>query len=138
MKQIAKFAIGLAVLVGTAVALNARFGGDFTDPSPAARQLRDRSEAVAKTAGVPIERRACSMPRQFVPQGPVFYECPIAEAQVEPLRAALPPHGWLAAPAASEPGFAFTNNGLRARVSCASPGQGCKFRIETIVPAAAP
>ena len=138
MKQIAKFAIGLAVLVGAAVALNARFGAEFTDPSPAAKQLRDRSEAVAKTAGVPIERRACSMPRQFVPQGPVFYECPIAEAQIEALRAALPTHGWQAAPAGGDAGVAFLNNGLRARLFCTAPGQGCKFRIETSGKPAAP
>ena len=138
MKQIAKFAIGLAVLVAVAVALNARFGDEFTDPSPAAKQLRDRYEAVAKTAGVPIERRACSMPRQFVPQGGVFYECPIAEAQIEPLRAALPTHGWQAEPAGGDGGFAFLNNGLRARLSCVTPGQGCKLRLETTGKAAAP
>jgi hypothetical protein len=131
MHQTAKFAIGLAVLVGAAVAVNARFGNDFTDPSPAARQLRDRYEAVAKTAGVPIERRACDLPRQFVPRGPVYYECPIAQAQVEPLRAALPTHGWQPAPPSTQPGFAFVNNGLRARLFCASPGTGCKFRLET-------
>jgi len=131
MQQIVKLAIGLAVLVGAAVALNARFGNDFTDPSPAARQLRDRYEAVAKTAGVPIERRACDLPRKFVLQGPVYYECPIAEAQLEPLRAALPTHGWQPAPPSAEPGFTFVNNGLRARLFCVQPGTGCKFRLET-------
>jgi len=131
MQQTVKFAIGLAVLVGAAVALNARFGDDFTDPSPAARQLRDRYEAVAKSAGVPIERRACDLPRKFVPQGPVYYECPIAESQVEPLRAALLAHGWQPAPPSADAGFTFLNNGLRARVFCVQPRQGCKFRLET-------
>jgi hypothetical protein len=138
MKQITKFAIGLAVLVGAAVALNAKFGNDFTDPSPAAKQLRDRYEAVAKSAGVPIERRACDMPRQYVPQGPVFYECPIAEAQIEALRAALPTHGWQAAPTSGDTGFAFTNNGLHARLFCDAPGHGCKVRIDTTGKPAAP
>jgi hypothetical protein len=130
MKQIAKFAIGLAVLVGAAVAVNARFGNDFTDPSPATKQVRERYEAIAKTAGVPIERRACTMLRQFVSDRPVFYECPIADSQIPALRAALPVHGWVPAPPDGDTGDAYLNGGLRARLFCAVPGQGCKFLIE--------
>ena len=54
------------------------------------------------------------------------------------LREALPTHGWQAAPAGGDAGVAFLNNGLRARLFCTAPGQGCKFRIETSGKPAAP
>jgi hypothetical protein len=131
MQQFGKFALGLAALLAVGIAVNARWGDSFGDPSPAARQMREQFEAIETSAGVPVERHGCQTLNKFVVGQTFFYECAVSAPQVETLRPALAARGWQAVASGAEPGSTYAKGALRARLSCGAGGTACLFRIET-------
>jgi hypothetical protein len=128
MQQFGKFALGLAALLAVGIAVNARWGDSFEDPSPAARQMREQFEAIETSAGVPIDRHGCQTLHKFVAAQPFFYQCPVSAPQREALRPALATRGWqIDGPGADT----YAKGALRARLSCDAAGTACVFRIET-------
>lgn len=137
MQQFGKFAIGLAALLAIGVGVNARWGDSFTDPSPAAKQMRDQFEAIEKSAGVSIDRHGCETLRKFVPTQPFFYQCPVTRPEADALRPVLATRGWQPAASGAGVGDGYVKGALRARLSCDAAGTACLFRIETTPPPAA-
>lgn len=135
MQQFGKFALGLAALLAIGVAVNARWGDSFTDPSPAAKQMREQFEAIETNAGVPVDRHGCQTLHKLVAGQTFFYQCPVGAPQLEALRPALAARGWQAAASGPDAGTAWLKGALRARLSCDTAGTACVFRIETTPPA---
>ena len=130
MENLAKLAIGVIVLAAAALLLPRIPSDDSADPSPIARQLREQVEALQLTAGIAVDRSACRRSHKFVPAMPVYYECVVAEASIEPMRSVLATTGWRTAPPSAEPGFAYLKEDRRASLACSAAGKGCRFRIE--------
>ena len=128
MQQFGKFALGLAALLAVGIAVNARWGDSFGDPSPAARQMREQFEAIETSAGVPVDRHGCQTLQKFVVGQTFFYECPVGAPRLETLRPALAARGWQAAASGAD---TYVKGALRARLSCDAGGTACLFRIET-------
>jgi hypothetical protein len=136
MQQFGKFAIGLAALLAIGVAVNARWGDSFKDPSPAARQMREQFEAIEKSAGLPMDRHGCETLHKFVPTQPFFYQCPVTRPELDALRPVLATRGWQPAAPTPDVGYGYVKGALRTRLSCDAQGAACVFRIETTPPAA--
>ena len=134
MQQFGKFALGLAALLAVGIAVNARWGDSFEDPSPAAKQMREQYEAIETSAGVPVDRHGCQTLHKFVAAQTFFYQCPVSAAQLEALRPALATRGWQIDRPGSD---TYAKGALRARLSCGAAGTACVFRIETTPPPAA-
>ncbi len=132
MRSIAKFALGLAVLLGVAVLVNAFLGDKLTDPSPASKQMRVQFEAIEKSAGIEPDRHGCQTLQKFVATQPFFYACPVSATQLEALRPALATRGWQPAPPSSDVGYTYLKGALRVRLACDPKGAACQFRLETI------
>ena len=128
MQQFGKFALGLAALLAVGIAVNARWGDSFEDPSPTARQMREQFEAIETSAGVPVDRHGCQTLHKFVTTQPFFYQCPVSAAQREALRPALATRGWQVDRPGSD---TYAKGALRARLACDAGGTACVFRIET-------
>ena len=129
LETLAKLAIGVIILASAAL-LPRPSSDNSADPSPVARQLREQVEALQLAAGIAVDRSRCRRLHKFVPARPVYYECVVAESQLDPIRSALLAEGWQVAAPTAEPGFAFVKEARLARLSCVPASKECRFRIE--------